>query len=171
VLTDAKQIELNVPSVGSFTALITATHADAPPILQWDTEAQRNPVSWYMYVGGSHATRWGLRPDWTPVTAVALQPSMWFGDKFEHQGKGAIFLLDGARDAHSQSLALFPEILKSDLHGVRSVIEAHSRIGRIAGVEESTACGLTFSDKLQPVHVRVTHATGVAVEYKIDRWE
>lgn len=52
VLPNAVGIELQVPgSSGHFMALITAARADAPPILQWDTEEHRNPVSWYYHSG------------------------------------------------------------------------------------------------------------------------
>src|SRR5207253_1562968 len=45
-------IELQVPgSSGHFMALITATRPEAPPILQWDSEERRNPVSWYYHSG------------------------------------------------------------------------------------------------------------------------
>lgn len=55
VLPDAVAIEAQVPAGPErFVALVTAQNPDAPPILQWDAEAQRNPVSWY-YHGGIDA--------------------------------------------------------------------------------------------------------------------
>ncbi|MBL9042638.1 MAG: hypothetical protein JNM83_13610 [Myxococcales bacterium] len=52
VLPDAIRIEAQVPSKPDrMMALVTASKLDAPPILQWDTLAQRNPVSWYYHSG------------------------------------------------------------------------------------------------------------------------
>lgn len=52
VLPDAIAIEAQVPAVSDrFVALVTAEHPDAPPILQWDAEDRRNPLSWYYHAG------------------------------------------------------------------------------------------------------------------------
>jgi len=177
VLPIATKLEAVAPYTSHYTAILTATEEDAPPILQWDTPEQRNPFSWYLYQGGSHASRWGLRAnEWTEVTAVALQPSMWFGDKYPHQGKGVVFMLKDARDLYGEraGLCLFPEILKSELHCVRSTIEAHSRSKTLSGARiENGAAGLMFNGKglAETVRVRVTVATGSTVEYTIDRWD
>jgi len=127
VLPTAESLELWVPSGNAnYTALCTAVDPDAPPILQWDAETNRNPVSWYVYYGGSTPSRWGLTANtYCKIDAVCLQPNMWTS-QFTHQGQGVVFILDGAKDSSNQSLALFPEILKAELREVRSVIEAHS---------------------------------------------
>jgi hypothetical protein len=52
VLPSAHAIEAYVaPSTDRFAALVTAVNADASPILQWDADGNRNPVSWY-YASG-----------------------------------------------------------------------------------------------------------------------
>ncbi len=52
VLPDALSIEAQTPaSPERFMALVTAANPDAPPILQWDTDDRRNPVSWYYHAG------------------------------------------------------------------------------------------------------------------------
>ena len=38
--------------------------------------------------------------------------------------------------------ALFPEIIRSELHGVRSVIEAYSKRNGISGYSDASACGI-----------------------------
>jgi len=178
VLPDAEQIEILVPAHASFAAYVTAVHADAPPILQWDSEAQRNPVSWYLYNGGSTAQRWNLRAGaYERVTAVSAQPSMWYAEN-AHQGSGVMFMIDGAKDLNYEhggaGNALFPEMLKSDLHPVRSVIEAYSRRATIAGLPESSACGLLFQRgngrQFESNRVRVT-SKGATIEYTLDRWD
>lgn len=168
VLPLAKAIEAFVPHRGNFMALLTAQNPDAPPILQWDSEERRNPVSWYLYHGGSDAVRWRLAGStWARVTAITLKPSMWFGS-FEHQGKEAVLIISGAVDTFEHAgNALFPETLKSELHGIRSVIEAYSRGAKIHGREEGSACGLGVVGS----NVRVTNQDGTRLEYRIDRWD
>ncbi len=172
ILPTAKTIEMLVPGAGNFTTLITAENADAPPILQWDTEETRNPFSWYVYNGGSTANMWGLNSGtWVKVTAVTLKPPAWFGGNYPHQGEGAIFVLDGAKDSRSagSGAGLFPEILKSEFHGIRATIEAYSRRAVITG--ESTASGVLLQSGPCDVRVRVTDGSGVRLEIRLDRWD
>ena len=175
VLPDAKKIEfLTWAAMDSYCAIVTASNPDAPPILQWDSEGARNPFSWYLYNNGSPPSHWGLPVrEFVNVAAITLKPSMWAGeDKFPHQGKGVVFILDGAKDSRGGvSLALFPEILKSELHQVRSTVEAYSQAGRLEGREEASANGVMVADGGAGNHqFRVTTSTGV-VEYTIDRWD
>ena len=97
---------------------------------------------------------------------------MWAGeDLHKHQGTGVIFVLAGALDTRDASLCLFPEILKSDLHRVRSTIEAYSRRGKLLETEQGTANGILVGSSNGGNHVfRVTTALGVA-KFKIDRWD
>jgi hypothetical protein len=172
VLPDAVSIEFFVPRTGVFTALVTAVHADAPPILQWDIPEARNPVSWYLYRGGSSAESFNLTAGvFVKVNAVTLQPNMWSGDKFTHQGEAAIFILDGCRDLNNRSSALFPEILKAAYHGIRSTIEAHSKAKPIQGIEQATACGIRLQKGASTdLRFRVT-AKGLRTVFIIDRWD
>ena len=166
VLPDALSMELNVPYSGNFMAMLTAEHMDAPPIIQWDAPECRNPFSWYLYSGLSYASQWGLSEGWQKVTAICLRPSMWY-DANEHQGTGAIILLDGAKDSRKgQGNALFPEILKTDLREVRSVIEAYSNQADILGYADASACGIDYGGAV----FRVVSKLGTAI-YRIDRWD
>ena len=174
VLPGAKSIDLLVPSHGNFCGLLTAVNPDAPPILQWDMPERRNPVSWYVYSGGSPAARWSLSGgQWATVTAVCLQPSMWYGAELAHQGEGAILLLKGARDTNPAHGCLFPEILKAELRAVRATIEAHSRSMRVEGREEASANGIKISKGSGPLGglVRVDAGGGVWSTWNIDRWD
>jgi hypothetical protein len=170
VLPGAGIIEVYAPIIGNYCALVTAVDLAAPPLLQWDLPERRNPVSWYVYSGGSPAERWARRAgNWVPATAVTLQPSMWGDRPLKYQGESAIFILAGARDTSPSGTALFPEMLRSELHGARSVIEAYSRRGTLAGAVEATACGLRVGDHSN-ARVRVTTRTGSRFTYQIDRW-
>jgi hypothetical protein len=175
VLPAAEKVELLIPPHGNFTALLTAVNPDATPILQWDIEEQRNPVSWYVYAHGSPAAQWNLSPGrWEPVTAITRNPAHWYDPtKFTHQGAFVVLLLAKAKDAQAKtaSLCLFPEILKSEFHGIRSTIEAYSRSRNLDGVEQAGACGLKL-DKGKPWDARAkVTANGVRTEYRLDRWD
>lgn len=174
VLPGAKKIELLVGyQTDSYAALLTAVHPDAPPILKWDRDDERNPFSWYAYNGGSLCGRWNLSTGWNEVTAVVLQPNMWSERPCGYNSSGAMFVLKGAKDHDGASSAcLFPEILKGELHEVRATIEAYSKTARLAGADEADACGLLIqsSSRWLDVKLRVTSDVGVA-RYKIDRWD
>jgi hypothetical protein len=171
VLTHVTALEVLVPQHGNFCALVTAVHADAPPILQWDRKERRNPVSWYVYHGGSPAHQWRLTGGaWARVNAVCLQPSQWFDSELPHLGESAIFILEGAQDTRWAPLGLFPEILKGELREVRATIEDHSRVTRLEGQDHASACGLRTVSGLEGA-VRVRLASGARAAYHIDRWE
>lgn len=172
VLPTAERIEYRVPGVGPFITLLTAVNPEAPPILRWDLAEKRNPVSWYVYHGGSRATNFNLVVcSWAEVTAFTLLPSMWHEDvRASEQGKGAIALLAGAVDLHNNNVCLFPEILKGELHAVRSTIEAFSSTRSVEGKDEASACGVDLRQWGQ--EFRVTSDKGRTVRtYKIDRWD
>ena len=170
VLPSAAKIEYRVPSVGPFIALMTAADPDAPPIIQWDREDKRNPVSWYVYSNGSPAMRWGLTANtWAEVAAVALFPHQWDEERtYVNHGKGAIFILRGMRETESPSSGLFPEILKSEFHAIRATIEAHSRRTPAEGLEHASACGVEIRGFNEAFRVTTEKTT---LAYRIDRWD
>lgn len=172
VLPEAERVECLVPHLGNFFAFLTASDPTAPPILQWDREESRNPVSWYVYHGGSSALQWGLPAgQFVPVVAITTQPSSWGGGG-EHQGQGVYLVLEGARESRKgQGLGLFPEILKAEYHGIRAAMEAYSRSREIEAVD-APACGLTMQkggDRWDGT-LRVT-SKGTRVVYRLDRWD
>ena len=176
VLPGAEQIEVRVGRGSQpFSSFVTATDPDAPPIIQWDSEADRNPVSWYFWNGGSTPEQWSLKSNsYCPLSGVSLQPSMWSGeDKYPHQGKGVMFLINGAKDTKNRGTSLFPEILRSELHGVRSVIEAHSQGDKFTGDDQASAAGLMFKgDGRQTWGVELRVKSGaVTSSYILDRWD
>ena len=163
-LAEAREVDVLLPHRGAFYGLVTAKHADAPTILQWDEAERRNPVSWYFYNGGSRPSDWGLAGEWGRVTSVFFSPPHWHGtDLHKHQKKFVAFAIEGAKDQRNDSLCLFPETLKSEFHGIRSVVEAHSRVGKISG--EGSANGLAF-DETNEVTVRLDRTT----TFVLDRW-
>lgn len=174
VLPGAKSIEFLVTGKSDgYSAILTAEDPSAPPILQWDSETQRNPFSWYVYSGGSYPHRWNLTPGYVKVNGILLQPNMWYGNN-EHNGKAVFFILDGAKDKNYRNagIGLFPEILKSSLREVRTTIEAYSRNETISGFESASACGIRCqsSSKWWDYTFRVTDSAGTTT-YKLDRWD
>lgn len=179
VLPEAERIEAHLPARGPYFAFVTAANADARPILQWDTEGARNPVSWYVYPGdarGSLTTSWSLTPGaHVEVVAITREPPAWRGDaKRTHHGHAIHLVLAGARDRYGEHCGhgLFPEILKSELHGIRAAIEAYSRSKPLTGLAESNASGLVFVEgRPWNLALRVTMRGGLVASYRVDRWD
>jgi hemin uptake protein HemP len=173
VLPAAERIEYYAAGVNSYAALVTAVNSDAPPILQWDRDDRRNPVSWYFWNGGSRPEQFCLASgQYHDVDAISLKPSQWNDeDENAHQGASVMFVLHGAKETRQSGNALFPEILRAEFHGIRSVLEAYSRNAKIDGMEEAHAAGVMFA-KGQPwdIRLRVTQA-GKLAEYRLDRWD
>ncbi len=177
VLPSAEQIELMVPSNGRFIAMTTAVHDDAPPVLKWDRDDERNPVAWYVYPSGSPASQWGLSyRSWAKVLTVTPFPNQWGSHPMPFIGEGVVLVLEGAADSRDNSgNALFPECLKDDLHGARSTIEAYSRTARITGREDGQlASGYDVRKSNNASSVDCTLrvlAGGAWTSYHIDRWD
>jgi len=178
VLPEAVAIELLAPSHGNYVALVTASDPESPPILQWDQPEHRNPVSMYVWNGGSAASQWHLAGgSYAKVTAIALRPHAWYGNesRYTNQSTGVIFLLEGARESRfNGGLALFPETLRPELHGARATIEAFSRNGVLDGAEEASACGVIAdkgSQRWSDIHLRVLDGSGARLRYSLDRWD
>lgn len=171
VLPVARKIEVILQSGRSnFAAMVTAVDPNANPIIQWDTEEHRNPVSWYLYNGGSYASTWNMCIAPATVTGIALQPNMW-QPGYEHHGAGALFILEDCKDGNNKSSGLFPEILRSELREVRHTIEAYSNANELGGYDEASACGILIQSGFKiPVWLRVTTDVGVR-NYKLDRWD
>jgi hypothetical protein len=171
VLPTAHNIAMYTPHHGNFMAFVTATHTDAPPIIRWDREEKRNPVTVYVYHGGSLASRWGVPANtWHPVTAISLRPNLWGTLPSAQHGEGLMLVLKGAVDSSCTELALFPETLRDDLREIRSTIEAFSKRGAITGAEDASACGYGIGKGHCDVRLRVT-VDGRHAEYRIDRWD
>lgn len=176
VLPEADSIEMWVPITSRFfSGILTAEHADAKPIIRWDSEDNRNPFSHYLYQSASSSDKWNLKMGWVKVTGVCYQPSMW-QEGFGHQGKAVFFLLDGCKDTNYKygygfGNGLFPEMLISELHEVRKTVEAYSSTAPIEGYDDASACGIRLqSGNDWNVEVRVA-SKGQVRKYKLDRWD
>ncbi len=181
VVPDAASMELLTPTGrAGFTALVTAADFAAPPVLQWDREGARNPVSWYCYAGGSVASEWGLPAGaWVEVTGLCVSPPHWRNQGSPNHAKGVVVLLRGARDEKAVrghvGGGLFSENLRSELHAVRSTIEAHARSARVEGAErDDLCCGLAAqagSAAWRDLLLRVRRRDGSTTVVRLDRWD
>lgn len=177
ILPTATRVEIflhDAPS--SFAALVTAVDPEAPPILQWDSESRRNPVSWYVWHGGSRPEGFSLDSGrFHDVDAVCLSPPHWYGaeERFDHQGAAVLFLIRGARETRTGGgAAIFPECLRAEFRAVRKTIEAYSRQATLEEVEGAPAAGLMRSKGGQWNETRVrVRAGSSSAQYLLDRWE
>lgn len=177
-LPTAEEVEVYVEAGRqNFMALLTATHDDAPPILQWDSPERRNPFSYYLYTEKSLPSQWSMPSNaYVKATAIVLDPSRWGlpGASFSHRANLVVFTLTGCRETRTgQGNALFPETLKSELHEIRSTIEAYSKTAAIGMPPEGSewACGLGyFGGSAWDARLRVL-AGGTWQSYCLDRWD
>jgi hypothetical protein len=151
----------------NFTAITTAAVEDSQPIFQYENEKNRNSFSSYCWNGGSFPAQFGLDSGWHKVEGIVNRPEFWGKFQPGNFKDNPIFILANAHETKtSAGNALFPETLRSDLHAIRSTIEAYSRLAKLSGEEES-ACGITIGDSVR-LNVRVT-SPGQVAEYTIDR--
>jgi hypothetical protein len=172
VLPQAQKLEFKAPSRGNYVALTTALYKDAPPILKWDMEDNRNPVALYVYTNGSYANEWSLTANaWVQVKAVIPYPTLWGDVQYDYLGKGAILLLEGCVDQKTPNMCLFSETLIGELYPARSTIEAFSNSNYLAGKDNADACGYNLNTSgFMNLDVRVTIGEAVST-YRIDRWD
>jgi len=147
-LHKAKSIKVKAPNHGSYFGLTTAVHSNSKPIIRWDKEDARNPLAWYHWVNGASGNQFGLGTnDWSEALKIVESPD---------DGSQIFFVLKGAKETRQPSLCLFPEILRRELHGVRSVLEAFSNKGKLQGLDDpERACGVSISDEMREMHLEM----------------
>lgn len=174
VLPEAHQIEFRTGHQ-NYVTFITEAIPGAPPILQWDHEHSRNPVSWFVWMGGSSPSDYKL-PDnaLVKVLGVTNKPPFWKQNKSSHFGEGLIFVLEGAEDLRNNGNGLFPEILKKELREVSPTIVKYSREATILPVPDGkiAAAGYGFfKDGSESNELVVTMNNGIRATYILDRWD
>lgn len=174
VLPTAERMTLHVPDRHpGYTALVTAVHPDAPPILLWDREEARNPVSWYFWVTTPTSRQFNLVPGtMVEVEALTRSPAEWAGPRPANMKESLLFVLRGAKDSRNGQ-GFFVESLRPELHGVRSVLEAHAKGAQIAGLEEPHVAGIALSPGGKAEHgvlINVVSEGSVRLVH-IDRWD
>jgi hypothetical protein len=108
---------------------------------------------------------------WHDVPAIVPAPNLWGPEPAPHFGRGVLLVLASAVDTRESGLALFPETVREELHGMRSVVEAFSRGGTLGGRDVADACGVMLSQNAPAASLRVATADGRVTDYRIDRWD
>lgn len=185
VLPTAARLHLLMPSgPAPFCATVTAAVPASPPILQWDREDDRLPLSWYLHHPLTDARSWSLVPGaLAPVTAVAYGAHLMrerefpASDRCGQHGPQLHLLLDGCRDSRTRGPkfggGLFPSLLRAELHEVRATIEHHAKAAEVEGVEQATACGYLLSGQTFQYSATIVATTrdGQSTRYVVDRWD
>lgn len=175
ILPNALTVHVKVPNNNhNFSRMVTAVDADAPPILIWDDVEQRNPVSWYIYHGGSPASAWGLiGGTYAKLTGITPLPSSWNGKTLPQWNPGHFLVLEGAIEKAEGSLGLFPEILIRDLYEARNAIDNLSKTTPLTRVEEGEFAGIIINQGLDTgsayLNLLVELPTGI-VSFDVVRW-
>ena len=153
-----------------FAGLLTAAVNTAPPLLRWDTEESRNPVSWYVRTHGGYPKDWNCRHSDMKITHIVDLPYKWGAFDGHFKQEGVILILESCYDKTKVPLSLFPEILKGELNPVRSVIENYSKIHTVEGLSKNQAAGILLTgDNPLTLEVTMKHETKMTVT--IDRWD
>jgi hypothetical protein len=146
VLPNAQKIEYRLPDSIGLYYFITGLPG-SKPLMQWHGDTNR--VSWYTHNTPVNVATHGLHSEWTPVPYIIPFPHLWDGIpatmafplsedmatafKYYHSKNGFRYLigLKGIEEPGGLELCLFPTLMKSEFHGVRSTIERYSKMGRI----------------------------------------
>mgnify|MGYP001095326608 CR=1 FL=1 len=156
-----------------YTHASDCTHYTA----KFDRDTARNPFDFYVYIVQSNAFDFSLSltpTAWHPCTSVLSCPAHFRNANGQTQEDPIMMLtLAGACDVKSSKMALFPGSLRSDLHGVRRVIEEFSdKMGlkrvpaRFAG-REATGITLWKLEEASAAVVRVRDQDGSVKQYTI----
>jgi hypothetical protein len=148
-----------------YAQLMAPTHADAPSPFRWTY-----PINHYVHLYGSEPKMFGLKSgNWTKVIGLIKHPEFWGTDR---QCNREILILEGCHDTFAtDGRALFPEIMRSELHEVRAGIEALSKTTKLPP-DPTSVGGLMVSTQLGRCSYKVAVKTGPVVNiYKVDRFE
>jgi hypothetical protein len=174
ILPTALAIELdgNQSVRYNITSFTTSVDPEAKPILQWDDEANRNPVCGYIYHEGSPLRQWGITTARPKIVKIINNPEQWGRDDATVFGKYVTtFVFDEGNGGRLPNTPMFPETFRSELHEVRSVLEAHFRSKPLTPLEDGQKPVVGI---IMPVAgpcflpLRVTTKDAV-VRYQIDR--
>jgi hypothetical protein len=170
ILSQALKIEVKLENKKMpFVGILTEAVRGSKPILQWDLENNRNPLSHFFFHTGSTPSQWGMTLGWQTVDGIMYAPWMHTIPEATHFSPFAIFVMKKMRCSVLGGSAIFPEHLKSEFHHLRGTIEAYSEKTNArpaAATRTPGANGLaTGGDYL----IRVTMPNSAQL-FRIDRW-
>lgn len=143
---------------------------DFNSIFRW-----RHPVASYVYRQGSYVGEFlgghgivsGM--SYFEIERIVKHPHLWLPSNRDELF-GCTLILKGAHDRQSPGLALFPEVLRAELHPVRDVFELLSNKRKLTIRSNSSGAGLDVHQGAPPVRLRVTTDSFV-YEVIVDRIE
>lgn len=172
MLPTAQRMDYLATLTGTYFAFTAAANPGSPCLFQWG-----NDFAWYTRSERHLSRNWNVS-GWTKVLGVLPFPNRWDGcpPTQSHTPESVLLVLEGCRDTQGAPLGIFPETLKGELHGVRSVIEAHSNSGRLEPVTDGTPLcqGTAITNQAcapNSATVRVVDKHGYTNIYTIDRWD
>lgn len=174
ILPKVKSMKIKVPmACRYFTCFTTALYEDAKPILKYDKEDNRNPISSYMYCLTTSASDWNLDGGrYYDVYGITTRADEYC--KSINEIKNVIFTIKGMKDLRCVNKnvgnALFPELLIPELHEIRSTIEAYSKSAKLHDYDKYSACGIILNNN-QYTELKVDLGNGIVSNYIIDRFE
>jgi hypothetical protein len=174
ILPTAQRIRLhfNVPRT-NLGGILTGVDPAAGRLFSYETDKARNPFNWYVHVTHPVFTDYSLN---RTVEVLAVLPSVptWKDPETKHNFKEShLFVLEGAVPKEHIQIAscLFPEILRSELHGVRATIEAYSSTHQAAGRDVGGQMALGWFLSFDP-NVLLEVKTDLGwTSYRLDRFE
>jgi hypothetical protein len=152
ILPKAKSIEVSLlrHQKFRFSGFMTAVDPEAPPILKWDSETDRNPFSGWAIRGtddaGIHPYHRGLpNQQWHEISGFFAPCSDWsdYGRSI-NQGGAMIVTVPGQIPYTDLGQALFPDCVTSKLHAVRATIESYSNNTPCPNPDEVSGLGLVL---------------------------
>lgn len=157
--------------------VLTAVDRDAPPLFAWDGGVDgtgaRCPLSWYTYPNGVPPSQFGIAIGIPKDVAYILRmPNMLVNERPQY-GDGYILVLCGVKDSGSPGMGLFPQVMRPELHEVKSVIERYSLLNQPQRTHRDHVAGPAIRPDMGPgssIHVRVELPDSIG-EYVIDRWD
>jgi hypothetical protein len=127
-------------------------------------------LSSFKIVEGSHATDWGVTPNLAvDVAAVIVNPFVRQFPENTFDNTPMALVISGPRYKERIGLCLFPEILRPELHEIRSVVEAYSNKTLTEQIEHPVV-GYTIALNAEGFRLEVETVDAV-VKITIDRFE
>jgi hypothetical protein len=167
------ELLFNAHALYPFGQLVTAGYPDAKPIIKWDREEQRNPVSWYVYTEGANITGFsGYMSNAIEIESIIKSPDRWYSDKSTF-GESVLCVLKGIHDinmAGNTQAFLYSETLNAEMHDIRHVLTEFSKTGGSNTNYDKSVAFYALNEDQAKAYIRVSTPTG-SVTYYIDRWE
>lgn len=169
ILPKATALHVRLPYAGKFIYFTNASKAEPGRVFFYDREDDRNTLACHTTVNPVHVHLYGKASgQMVPVRCISSTPATWTGgDRAEPMGSD-VMILDGFKEFRNEpGLALFPQLLRSELYQAERVISAFSKKHKIDLSTEDQAIGVALNGA-DEWRIRVTTEFGVT-DYVIDR--